>query len=68
MVDLVWIVKEKNEQLLGASWGTYSRRIIEPNYRIKKPIFGTYDDLEEILRVAFQMFEDFKIALMNVKV
>lgn len=67
MVDLVWVVREKDKQLLGAPWGTYSRRLIEPNYRIKKPIFGTYNDLEEILKVAFQMFEDLKKALMNAK-
>ena len=48
MVDLVWIVRENGELLLGAPWGTYSRRLIDNNYRIKKPIIGTYEDLEEI--------------------
>ena len=41
MVDLVWIVRENGELLLGAPWGTYSRRLIDNNYRIKKPIIGT---------------------------
>lgn len=65
MVDLVWIVQENGELLLGAPWGTYSRRLIDVNYRIKKPIFGTYEDLEEILKIAFEMYEDFKKALIN---
>ena len=47
IVDLVWVVKENGILLLGAPWGTYSRRLIDVNYRIKKPVFGTYEDLEE---------------------
>ena len=63
MVDLVWVVKENDELILGAPWGTYSRRLIDANYRIKKPVFGTYEDLEEILKITFKMYEDFKIAM-----
>ena len=65
LVDLVWVVKEGKELLLGAPWGTYSRRMINPNYRIKKPIIGSYDDLEEILKVAFTMYEEFKKAIIE---
>lgn len=63
MVDLVWVVKENDELILGAPWGTYSRRLIESNYRIKKPVFGTYDDLEDIIKYTFAMYEDFKKSL-----
>lgn len=63
MVDLVWVVRENGELLLGAPWGTYSRRLIDSSYRIKKPIIGTYEDLEEILKITFEMYEDFKSAL-----
>lgn len=59
MVDLVWVVREKNSVLLGLPLSEYSRLLINPQYRIKKPIFGTYEDLDEILRVNFDMFEDF---------
>lgn len=65
MVDLVWVVRENGELLLGASWGTYSKRLIDNNYRIKKPIFGTYEDLEEILKITFNMYEDFKRVLIS---
>ena len=51
------------ELLLGAPWGTYSRRLIDSSYRIKKPIIGTYEDLEEILKITFKMYEDFKNVL-----
>ena len=64
MADLVWVVRENGELLLGAPWGVYSRRLIDVNYRIKKPVFGTYEDLEDILKTAFGMYEDFKLAFV----
>ena len=63
MVDLVWVVSEGGVLLLGSPWSTYSRRLIDVNYRIKKPVFGTYEDLETILKIVFGMYEDFKNAL-----
>ena len=63
MAELVWIVREGDVLLLGSPWGTYSRRLIDVDYRIKKPVFGTYEDLEAILKIAFEMYEDFKCAL-----
>ncbi len=62
-VELVWVVKENGVLLLGAPWGTYSKRLIDANYRIKPPVFGTYEDLEAILEIVFEMYEDFKNAL-----
>ena len=62
IAELVWVVKENGILLLGAPWSTYSRRLV--NYRIKNPVFGTYEDLEEILKIVFEMYEDFKRALM----
>ena len=65
MVDLVWIVKENGNLILGLPIGEYSRLLIAPNYRIKKPIFGTYEDLDEIFESCFKIFEEFKIALVS---
>ena len=62
-VELVWVVKENGTLLLGSPWGTYSKRLIDANYRIKPPVFGTYEDLEAILEIVFEMYEDFKNAL-----
>ena len=64
IAELVWVVEEDGVLLLGAPWSTYSRWLIDGNYRIKNPVFGTYADLEEILKIVFEMYEDFKRALM----
>ncbi len=63
-VELVWVVKENGALLLGAPWSTYSKRLIDVNYRIKPPVFGTYEDLEAILKIVFEMYEDFKNTLI----
>lgn len=65
MVDMVWIVKNNDKLILGLPIGEFSRIIFNPDYRIKKPIFGTYEDLDEILCTGFQMFEDFKRVLVS---
>lgn len=62
-VELVWVVKENGALLLGSPWGTYSKRLIDVNYRIKPPVFGTYEDLEAILEIVFELYEDFKNVL-----
>lgn len=65
MVDFVWVVREGGRLLLGLPLGEYARLLIRPEYRIKKPIFGTYEDLEEILRDGLRLFEDFQRALLE---
>ena len=62
IVELVWVVKENGVLLLGAPWGTYAKRLVNANYRIKPPVFGTYEDLEDILKITFRMYEEFKDA------
>ena len=61
--ELIWVVREGDTVILGSPWGIYSRLMIDPDYRIKRPVYGTYDDLEHILEVAFEMYEDFKNAM-----
>lgn len=64
MVDIIWITKESGNLILGLPIGEYSRLMIDPNYKILKPIFGTYEDLDEILESIFKLFEDFKKAII----
>lgn len=65
MVELIWVVMENAEIILGDPVGIFSQLMIHPDYRIMDPIFGTYEDLDEIFRIGFKMFENFKEALVN---
>ena len=65
MVEFIWEVWLKDKVILGSPWGTYSVRMGMNEGRIKKPIFGTYEDLGEIFRIGFELYEDFKKALIE---
>lgn len=65
-MELVWIVEKEDELLLGEPWIEYSRELIDIDYIIKAPFFGSYDDLKHILEYTFQMYEDFKEAVVSI--
>ena len=65
MVEFIWNLREEKKLLLGTPIGEFSRNIVSADYRIKKPIFGTYEDLDEIFAVGYQIYEDFKKAMAN---
>lgn len=50
---------------MGTPWTNYARLLVNPQYIIKRPVFGDYDDIDEILKTAFTMYEDFKKALVG---
>lgn len=63
---MIWVVKKEKEVLPGSPWGVYSKRLICPDYIIKKPVISDYEDLEQVLKTAFTMFEDFKNAFVSI--
>ena len=65
-VELIWAVKDKEKSIAGMPWGIYSRLMIDPDYRIKMPNFSDYDELEDILKTAFTIYEDFKQAFLEI--
>ena len=50
---------------MGSPWSIYSRLLINPEYRIDYPLFGTYEDLDEIFETGFAMYEEFKKAVIS---
>lgn len=66
MTEFIWVVYHKNEVRLGSPWSVYSRSLIDSSVRIKKPVYRNYEELEEILKTAFLMYEDFKFELINL--
>ena len=65
--DLVWVVKENGELLLGSPWSLYSRLIINPDYKIMPPFFSSYEDLDDIFYIVFKMYEDFKKTMTAIQ-
>ncbi|WP_152657716.1 hypothetical protein [Oceanobacillus sp. CFH 90083] len=63
--ELTWVVKRDGELRLGDPWSIYSRLLIDPKYIIRLPAFRDYDELEGILKVSFEMYEEFKAILIK---
>ena len=64
-VQFVLDVKQGNERLnLGfGMWESIAREL--DNIEAKKPLFGSVEELQEILDEAFSIYEDFKKELEN---
>lgn len=68
LVELIWIVKDfQNKVILGTPLVEFSRRLISPDYKIMDPVIADYDDFENVMKVAFGMYEDFKQAFMKIE-
>lgn len=66
MTEFIWVVYYKNELQLGSPWSIYSRLLNPSGQRIKKPVYRSYEELEEILKEAILMYEDFKRELIKI--
>lgn len=69
VVELIWSISE-NEGIhqLGGPWGMIKRLLDEKeDDKVKLPVFRNYEDLKEILREVFCMYEDFKKTLIGAK-
>ncbi|MDI6676454.1 hypothetical protein QMA02_11320 [Bacillus wiedmannii] len=65
MTVFVWVVYHNNEVRLGSPWSVYSRLLMNASERIKTPVYRNYMELEEILKEAFLMYDDFKSEMSN---
>jgi hypothetical protein len=68
VIQLVFDLKQNGERLkLGwGMWENIVENLISEEFYIKpRPRFGNYDDLKEILKEAFSIYEDFKKELLK---
>lgn len=63
-VELAWEVFHNGSLRLGSPWTVYSRLLIAPDYRIPLPAILSYEELEEILKINFEMYQEFQEALI----
>ena len=67
LVELIWSVRDsQNKVILGTPLMEFSRRLISPDYRIMDPVIANYDDFEDVMKIAFEMYEDFKQAFIKI--
>lgn len=64
-VELIWDILKNKSRLLFGLGGWSSVVDILTNQRILMPKFRNYEDLREVLKVAFAIYEDFKKELLK---
>lgn len=65
-LELIWVVYKEDEVLLGSPWTRYARLMIDRDYIIKQPIISDYVDFRDVMKIAFEMYEDFKQAFLKI--
>ncbi|GAB3719930.1 hypothetical protein GCM10027592_63470 [Spirosoma flavus] len=66
VVELIWDILKDNQRL-HFGWGTWGSvsDILDDSEKLKNPIFRNYEDLLDILKEAFSIYENFKEALIQ---
>ena len=64
-LELIWVIYEGDKVVLGSPWTRYPRLMIARDYIIKQPIISDYVDFRDVMKIAFEMYEDFKQAFLK---
>ena len=65
-LELIWVVYEGGKVVLGSPWTRYPRLMIARDYIIKQPIISDYVDFRDVMKIAFDMYEDFKQVFLKI--
>lgn len=67
MVELIWDLKESNKKvLLGTNLFTIIRLLTSPDNKIMDPVISDYIDFRDVMKIAFDMYEDFKQEFLKI--
>ena len=65
-LELIWVIYEGNKAIMGSPFASYAKWLISRDYIILKPVISSYDDFEQVMKISFDMYEDFKQAFLKV--
>ncbi|MEK4520617.1 hypothetical protein NSQ95_16780 [Psychrobacillus sp. FSL W7-1457] len=66
VVELIWSVRHKGVIKAGDPWDIFARLLSDDTESIPTIFFHSYEELKEIMMIAFEMYEDFKRELIEV--
>ncbi len=67
MVELIWDLKESNKKvLLGTNLFTIIRLLTSPDNKIMDPVISDYIDFRDVMKIAFEMYDDFKQEFLKI--
>ncbi|ASI79959.1 hypothetical protein COC60_12365 [Bacillus thuringiensis] len=66
LVEFIWEAWHTGEVRTGTSWAMFVDVLSNDTEKILRPCFHSYDELKEIMKIAFEMYEDFKRELIPI--
>ena len=64
-LELIWVVYEGDKAIMGSPFASYAKWLISRDYIILDPVISDYVDFRDVMKIAFDMYEDFKQAFLK---
>ena len=64
-LELIWVIYEGNKAIMGSPFASYTKWLISRDYIILDPVISDYVDFRDVMKIAFDMYEDFKQAFLK---
>ncbi|EHL77415.1 hypothetical protein HMPREF1014_00214 [Bacillus sp. 7_6_55CFAA_CT2] len=66
LVEFIWSARYNGEVRVGNSWDMFVKVLSNGSERLPAVCFHSYNELKEIMKIAFEMYEDFKRELIPI--
>ena len=64
-LELIRVIYEGNKAIMGSPFASYAKWLISRDYIILDPVISDYVDFRDVMKIAFDMYEDFKQAFLK---
>ncbi|WP_062123382.1 hypothetical protein [Streptococcus cristatus] len=64
-LELIWVIYEGNKAIMGSPFASYAKWLISRDYIILDLVISDYVDFRDVMKIAFDMYEDFKQAFLK---
>ena len=65
-LELIWLIYEGDKAIMGSPFASYAKWLISGEYIILDPVISDYIDFRDVMKIAFEMYEDFKQAFLKI--
>ncbi|PFI47189.1 hypothetical protein COL27_05405, partial [Bacillus sp. AFS075960] len=66
LFEFIWEAWHTGEVRTGTSWAMFVDVLSNDTEKVLRPGFHSYEELKEIMKIAFEMYEDFKRELIPI--
>lgn len=67
-LELIWVIYEGNKAIMGSPFASYAKWLISRDYIILDPVISDYVDFRDVMKISFEMYEEFKQAFLKAAV